>query len=306
MFKLPNRPPTLNSSEEEWADYAEYIALQKGKVSAMSLVKAPLLASDELDVLGVDDDTDYFKQKSEETISEIVRRRTICNELYPFSIDESTNLISYTPGHELGDIVYRYLLLATRNNMKNSRVYANIDGALLFERLCASVAKNYFGEFAEVEVMGTSKSNAGNFRDTLQNLTIKMREGGSIRLHPDLKPQDDKLDIVVWKGFSDNKTSQLIAFGQCKTGTSWRDHLSELQSDVFCKKWFTIQPVHTPLRLFFCAQYFPRDLWEGEVYSAGLLFDRFRIIDYLPDVIEDDLLEEMSIWTDAAFKNYNP
>jgi hypothetical protein len=96
----------------------------------------------------------------------------------------------------------------------------------------------------------------------------------------------------------------MIAFGQCKTGTSWQNMLSELNSEAFCKTWFSEQPVLTPIRMFFCSQYFPREIWRPRANEAGLVFDRFRIIDYLPTQLTNSLVNEMIEWCAAAENLY--
>ncbi len=307
MFKLPDRMPSLRSSVQDWADYAEYHAWKKEgePISLLHLVKTPLFISDEVDVKGVEDDTDRFTTKVDEIAGEIRYRIKICGGRYPFKLVNIDYGISYSPGVQSSNLIYRYLLMCTRLQMGRERIHAGVDGALLFERLSAVVAKAFFGEKSEVEVLGTSKVDVGGFREKLKGLVAMMKEGGDIHQNEGHKPQDEKVDIVVWKGFTDQLPSQMIAFGQCKTGTSWSDSLSDLDAEGFCKTWFTRQPVLTPVRLFFCAQYFPRDIWHVRANTAGLVFDRFRIIDYLPETLDEELLNDIRKWTNAAFSVYN-
>jgi hypothetical protein len=188
--------------------------------------------------------------------------------------------------------------------MGKDRIKNNVDGSLLFEHLCSIVAQNYFGPRAEVDILGTSKADVLSFRDKLREITRMLGEGGDIHENPGYKPQDDNVDVIVWKSFRDGQPSKMIAFGQCKTGTSWVEHLSELNTEAFCKTWFTRQPVLTPVRMFFTAQYFPRDIFIVRANEAGLVFDRFRILDYLPEGLEDDLLVKMQTWTEAIRAHY--
>lgn len=307
MFKLPDGIPSLRTSAQDWADYAEYHALnaQGSSISLLNLMKAPKMVSDEIEVNGIEDDSDRFTDKIDEISAEIRERGVICGRKYPFKLVNQDYCLIYSPEDGHTNLIYRYLLMCTRVKMSKNRIFSDIDGALLFEHLCAEVALNFFGERAEVEVFGTSKLNSGGFRSNLENLVARMREGGKIHTNEGHKPKDEKVDIVVWKGFSDRKASQMIAFGQCKTGTSWTDKLSELNTDSFCKTWFTFQPVLTPVRMFFCAQYFPNDIWRVRANTAGLVFDRFRIMDYLPEKIDVDLVGKIEKWTSTAFQSYN-
>ena len=51
--------------------------------------------------------------------------------------------------------------------MKRNRVHGGVDGTLLFERLCANVAKNYFGGNGQSFVFGTAKP--GNFETKVRD-----------------------------------------------------------------------------------------------------------------------------------------
>lgn len=304
MFKLPDGIPNLRSSAQDWADYAEFSILDTNKISLLDLIKTPLLVSDEIEVKGIEDDTDKLTNKADEIALEIRYRGSICKGLYPFYLTDNDYSLVYNPENTLADLIYRFLLLATRVNMSTHRIQANLDGALIFEELSAVIALNYFGDNAQVDILGTSKSQAGGFREKLRNVVTKMGEGGAIHQNEGHRPQDENVDLIVWKGFSDKLPSKMIAFGQCKTGTSWSDKLSELNTESFCKIWFTRQPVLTPVRLFFAAQYFPKHIWEVRAYEAGLVFDRFRIIDYLPKEVDEDLLIKVRAWVIAVTQLY--
>lgn len=306
MFKLPDGIPSFRNDAQDWADYVEYHAFLSGKVHLFSLTKPSRIVSDEEFVLGIDDETDKYQQKIDEIAAEIRRRMIIGESLYPFEMEDQDYSLRYNPDNVQSRVVYPYLLMATRAQMGNHRIQEGIDGTLLFEHLCALVAQNYFGHRAEVDILGTSKSERTSFREKLCQITHVLGEGGDIHENPGHKPQDDKVDVIVWKGFKDRQPSQIIAFGQCKTGTSWANQVSELNTEAFCKIWFTRQPVLTPVRLFFTAQYFPKELFRIKANEAGLVFDRYRILDYLPDLINKEIIGNMKKWTSAVIQYYNP
>jgi len=304
MFKLPNGIPNYRTSAQDWADFAEYHALLYGKINLYELSKSSRLISDEEMIIGIEDDTDRYLQKVDEISAEIKARMAVSTEHYPFILEDHDYSLHYKKVSEIGTIIYSYLLLATRSNMSKDRRKADIDGTLLFEHLCAAVAQNYLGFRSESRVFGTSKEESGDFRSRLREITVQLNEGGDIHENPGHRPQDEKVDIIIWKGFKDLQPSQLIAFGQCKTGTSWTQRISELNTESFCKTWFTRQPVLTPIRMFFTAQYFPREIFRVRANEAGLVFDRFRILDYLPNNIDDYLLHQMEEWTNAILLFY--
>jgi hypothetical protein len=300
MFKLPNGIPNIRTSAQDWADYAEYTAIKESRISLLDLIKKPLMISDETVVNGIEDDTDKFINKADEISAEINYRIKITKGNYPFKLLDHDYSLSHNKTEEDYYWVYKYLLFATRLDMTKQKVQSGIDGTQLFERLSAEIALSYFGANSYVDVLGTSKSNLGGFRQKLADIVSRLKEGGSIHQNEGYRPQDDKVDVIVWKGFTDKLSSQMIAFGQCKTGTTWRNNLSELDTEAFCDTWFSRQPVLRPLRMFFCAQYFPRDTWYPLAKSAGLVFDRFRIIDYLPQVLDQNLLGEIKEWASTA------
>lgn len=304
MFKLPNGIPSDRTSAQDWADYAEYHAIITGKVNLFSLTKPSRLVSDEDEILGTEDDSDKYLQKIDEIAAEINYRIQIGENLYPFQLEDNDYSLRHISKSEYSIVIYPYLLLATRANMSKDRIKVDIDGSLLFEQLCSIVAQNYFGSRTEVDILGTSKEDIKSFREKLRDITRLIGEGGDIIENPGHKPQDGKVDVIVWKGFRDRQPSKIIGFGQCKTGTSWIDKLNELNTDAFCKTWFTNHPVLTPVRMFFTAQDFPKETFRVRANEAGLVFDRFRILDYLPEELDQELLEKMLRWTEAIRVHY--
>lgn len=303
MFKIPNSIPTRSASAEEWADYMEYMALKnrnKSGISFLDQFRPAKVVSDEILVDGIEDENERYYYKLDDIASELRRRITFGGDRYPFELinkDYGLRFISKNNTHHL---IYRYLLLATRHNMKKSRVHDGIDGALLFEELCGVVAENYFGHPVNVRIFGTSNTSEGSFRARLQNVLDEIKEGGKIHTHNGYKPKDDKIDIILWKSFKDFKSSQLIAYAQCKTGTSWQDDLTSLNPVSFNSRWLPVQMVNMPLKIFFCTMYFPQETWQARAYDAGLIFDRFRILEFLPKSIEVALRTKIFRWTTAA------
>lgn len=307
-FKLPDGIPNWRSNAQDWADYAEFLALRREKISLFSICKDPMLVDDELEIDGVEDSTDKYIQKTDEIAAEIQLRMNHLGQRYPFVLLDNGYSLKVSDNQTLFSKVYKYLLLCTRIKMTgltgSNRIINNIDGALIFEHLCGEVAISFFGQNTELDVFGTSKSSPSNFASRLKCLIDRLGEGVNVKEYPGTRPQDDKVDLVVWKASSDRKSSKFIAFGQCKTGTSWINRLSELDPDNFCKKWFHNTPIVTPVKLFFCAQYFPRNEWDYYARTAGLIFDRFRIVEFLPENLPSDILEKIENWYSGAENQY--
>ncbi len=184
--------------------------------------------------------------------------------------------------------------------MRDNRIHADIDGALLFEELAAEVAREYLGARAESIVFGTAAGTT-TFSDKVNELCQQLKEGVRFVNRCEARPteNDGKLDVVVWKHFTDGLAGKIIAFGQCKTGTNYKNTLTQLQPDAFCKKWLHSSPAITPVRMFFISEALSRCHWQNTAYEAGVLFDRCRIVDFC-DCVREDVLRKLQMWTTAA------
>ena len=302
MFKWPGEPSPSDEAHE-LADYVELVAWRDGSMSAVALIR----------FLGRREDPDYSAGVPEEdeadtvvedAFGEIERRREACAGDYPFVLDDSGAIVQ-RQGHTGGQAdamhaIYKYLLLATRLDMKNDRRHGGHDGTKLLEELAAETARSYLGSRSESMVFGTAAS-AGGFPARVNELCSRMDEGGGFANHGSTasRQQDGKLDIVAWTPFSDRLPGQLIMFGQCKTGTHYKDQLAQLQPDAFCRKWLRTQPAVTPTRAFFLSEALPRSGWRDSAVDAGVLFDRCRMVDFARDA-SDRLLTRIRGWTKTA------
>ena len=299
MWKWPD-VPAPQSPVAELADFAELKCWQEDTASLLAL------SSD----LGKLDENEYAHGVPEEepnevsigaALEEVERRKEACRTGYPFVVGDEGNSLSPDPqAGSKESTIYKYMLLATRLNMKTCRRQAGIDGADLFEDLAAEAAQAYFGDRAEKYVFGTHQ-NPLSFRCRVEELCRLLGEGDGFRESdaPSGQVKDDKLDIVVWKHFADRLPGKVIAFGQCKTGTSFHDDLAQMRPDQFCGQWMQSTPAVEPLRLFLVAEAWPPHLLEQASRKAGVLFDRCRIVDFSSD-ISDEVMSRIEQWTAAA------
>ena len=285
--------PSVSSSSEELADWLELRALRSAdrNSSIQDLVRA-LRRSGTADALDINDDAeedDYASDprsekaqaKAEEAFSEVEDRHAVCalvsgSSVYPFEVNDGyLELRSSEDAH-----VYLFLLLLSVFGKDAGPTDAK--GEALFEDVCAEALRSYFGgdPDARATVFGFPRRLLpSGFRDAVDALCQQIGEGGGCRDRPRRKDQKDaKLDIVAWRDFADKRHGKLIGFGQCATGTHWRDKATELMPQQFCQMWLTDFPTVDPVRAFFIPFRLEQPLWFETCIKAGLVFDRCRIV----------------------------
>lgn len=307
MFKWPDIP-SERASAHEIADFVELNAWRDDGASATAMSQAitRIAEFDYSSDLPEEDEDWAMGQNLHDAYSEIEQRLIACGEAqgYPFKIATPENTLR-THSRESCNrhLVYQYLLLVTRLRRGGDYRFADISGTDIFEELCAQIAKSYLGNRADSFVFGTA--SRGNFREKVINLTRRVGEGAGAKDNILSSTRDGKLDVVAWKPFADQNAGKLILFAQCKTGTGYRDSVTQLQPDHFCKKYMLEQPAVVPMRTFFVSEALPRTgissrkKWYEIATDSGLLFDRCRIIDYC-DSLEDATVERIRKWTVAA------
>jgi hypothetical protein len=299
-FKLPSYP-SPQAPAHELADYAEFVALLKKTCSARDVESYLGRINDNAYNIGIMDSDSENELLSDEMMLELSFREKACGGGYPFGLSDSGTLLKNQfdesqPRHW----IYAYLLFATRLNMSSERQKAGINGTDLLERISACVLRQHLGgDRALSMVFGTSAG--GSFPDKINTLCRDILEGGSFA-HKDtghVHANDDGLDVVGWIPFSDQKSSKLSVFGQCKSGTSWDDVKTELQPNAFINRWMSRSFAIDPLRALFVSESVDNSNWFGTAVYTGLLFDRCRIVDFAGK-IDSSLAKDIVTWTKAA------
>lgn len=297
----------LNSHDTPYivADFLEFKCLQtESTVSSLNYRSLLSISDDEIDNEGIESSDDLSVDKLDEAIGECFNRSEACPNSYPFVTGRSSlELKTEVDWHK---DIYEFLLLTTRKNMQTQRVQAGYDGTELFEELCAEVVQEYYGCHAKCKVFGTAvdgsfdKKVKGLIKDLNLNATYRKPKGTTGH------EKDGGLDIVAWIPFTDKKDAQLIALGQCKTGTNWEGMLTELEPSTFFDCYISPAPcLKTVVKMFFVAESFGNYKWEYRYRSGGILFDRTRIMDYLPNQLKDGLLDKIQAWNHSAMEEEN-
>lgn len=295
MFNRPN-------SQDPAPIVADYIELQclltQTPVSSYSLRSLFSMSDDELDNDGVESSDDLSVDAIEDGIKECEQRASFCPARYPFKV--SANSLEAQADGGVNREIYQFLLLSTRLNMNEQKVQAGHDATKLFEELCAGVAAEYFGQHSKSMVFGTA--GAGGFQQKVENVIGKLNLTSSYKVPMGStgRQKDAAVDVVAWIPFADRKDSQMIAIGQCKTGTHWEGMLTATQPDVFFEAYFNGKPFADVVRMFFVSESYGLDRWEERSRKAGIMFDRTRIMEYVPANIDANLLSRITEWNNAA------
>lgn len=298
MFSRPNK----HDSSYLIADYIEFQCLMSGKAVSSYDLRALLSMSDDEDNNdGIDSSDDWSIDCLNEAVGICNSRFIVCGERYPFRADgNSLSMIAEPLWYQ---DIYVFLLFATRLNMNTQKVQGGEDATKLFELICSEVARGYLGGKAQSKVFGTGV--VGGFQQKVEKMLSDLhlpalyRQPAGSTGHQ----RDAHVDVVAWIPFSDNKDSQLIALGQCKTGTSWEGMIGELDpKDFFCC-FTTIPPYADVIKTFFLTESFGDYKWEERCRKAGILFDRTRIMEFLPNDFDSSLLERIKKWNTAAIDN---
>lgn len=307
-YKIINGLPSPRANSVELADFVEVECLKKQhlRMSFLDVVKS-LDTNDDYQENDVDEDggmrDSREERRVEEAFNEIEQRIKYCNNQYPFYFQN--NLLHFDQDYSDNKLVYIYLLLATRLKMGgefSEKIFNEIDGALLFEDVCQKILQSFWGNRSKTYLFGTAAQ--GGFGVKVEELIQNLHEGSAYKNRNEAVPDenDGGLDIVVWKGFSDERGSQLIGFAQCKTGTSWKEELGKTQPGNFIDKWFSDSAAHTPANIFMIS-----DILRHNFFSTALgyvFFDRCRIMDFLPVKIEENQIIKIKSWILGASEKY--
>jgi len=172
------------------------------------------------------------------------------------------------------------LIFALEGNPENS-----LASGVLFERITEQAIKN----FLKCNSLRTGFPNKTPVEDIARTINEKFNyEYPSYR-------QDRDLDIVAWKDFGDNRSSQIVLLTQCAAGHNWSSKLKDLNIDAWrnyihfaCKpiKAFSIPIIISD-----------KNILEEHSSDAGVILDRSRIYRNVINTIPpDNLRGELKTW----------
>lgn len=171
----------------------------------------------------------------------------------------------------------------------------------LFERTSAEAICNYLGGcvfvFGWPVLDDVQVQIAARVRQVADLMKERFVEAPAVRY------LDRGVDIIAWKPFPEpdatsNRTSQLIMLSQCAAGRHWRDKTRELPRASWTQyvHWATDPEVG-----FAVAAVIDDDVWHDVAREVeGVIFDRVRLINFLPNGVEDPgLRNDLDTWVGA-------
>src|SRR5437660_38573 len=182
--------PSHKAGAVRLADYLELLAL-----------RGPHYRASQTDLIACfdrreDEDEDEFERPVLQAFEELELRQQHLGRFarhYPFRL-ESTSIV-FRGSLTQHKLLYLFLLLTTRLNMRDDRRHAGFDGAALFEQLSCEIARNFWcgsrdgsDEMVDAFVFGTSRSTLepwdvenieqGSFGEAVEYLCTRLGEGG--------------------------------------------------------------------------------------------------------------------------------
>lgn len=307
----------------EIADFAELECLKRDDHNVSTTDISRILTRSSGDE---EDESDAADEANEqfiiEAFAECQDRLLHCGhnqKAYPFEVLHSGTLLQARDSGKGKYIsqraLYVFLLLSTRMNMNSERKQGSDDATKIFEELGKEVGVRLWGgpcESVHGLIFGTGGQTAhldddddfteGVFKAAVDKLCRELGEGHGFQCNPGarVRARDGKLDVVVWRRFTDGRAGQLIGFGQCKTGTHWKGDLTKLRlTGSFCKKWMQRSTAVDPVPLYFIADREDSRYWRDTCIDGGILMDRCRIVEYSVD-LPNPLLQRVRRWIGAA------
>ena len=274
-FPLPGTPTDVI----KLADWLEIYALisADGNSSRGDLERALKRASVFQTAHG--DEANDIEEVGAQVFLELEERAKAAGDAYPFELSGGLVRLRGKPNKFPA---YIFCLILSYFKWKATKGAA-VDPWRLFEELSCSAAGRYMqGDvFWLASRSGVSKSRRTGqptaFQQGVDGLCSALGEGQGFKKQPTLNRQDDKVDLVAWRGFADDRPSKLVMFGQCAAGENWSEKTAEMQPDVFWDQWMLDGKVSPLLRSFYIPHRIPRNAWEFRARSTGILFDRCRI-----------------------------
>jgi hypothetical protein len=213
---------------------------------------------------------------AQNVMDEFSSRQQLLGDAYPFDCDGYRLEIRNAEPHNTTYLFCLGLSLLPSAEIKNEQRDRQ------FETIVMNAAKRFFGADGirigapwYTEEFPTYGALLDKVIDLIPDLGEKLREvapGGG----------DGGWDVLIVKGFKDNKFPRLIALGNCATGRSdWTKKGFETSPSWFWD-FFSHKPHNVYLTFFAVPFVMDEDIRVKKHAPTNLTFDRFRICEFAP------------------------
>lgn len=173
----------------------------------------------------------------------------------------------------------------------------------LFERLIAICVGEYLGGESYVFGWPVLEDIPASIELRVKDVCVIIRE--KFAEAPQARYKDRGVDVISWKPFiesaSEHRSNQIIVLSQCAIGGDWRSKTGQIPLEAW-KQY--IHWANQPIKAFAVPMVIHDDLWHDISTEAGLLFDRIRIINYVPLPFPDaPLMDEIKVWIESEVEN---
>ena len=305
--------PSETSDYCKLADWVELktLCVKDRNVSLQDLI-AELRRSRSVDAVPEDESTLAKSHQSEElacaAFDEIGDRNEAAGTGYPFKVEEEYIQLKFENSEVLNSTYIFQLLVSflgvNINSGVDTKTKARVRPEREFEDISLDAAQGYFGRNehdGSYLFAFPRRTDEASFPTAVDELCLKLGEGGGVKpVSPAKDQKDAHLDLVVWHGFADHRSGQLIAFGQCASGRNWRSKLNELPvGDIWCRAWMKAPPAVSPIRMFFVPHRLTQKEWDTCAIRGGVPFDRCRIAHHTPK-IPSNVASNCAEWMEAV------
>jgi len=221
-----------------------------------------------------DNNDEAVEEKILEVFYEIELRSKAADTAYPFTLDYRRFGVIELRSEWVNYSAYTFCLCLSYFGW-DIRSTKTINAPKLFEQISCLAAQHYL--HGEAVGFGAPRTELpSGFASAIDKLSQLIGEGDGYSENPTLNRQDDRLDVVAWKDFTDKLPSKIIMFGQCAAGRNWQDKLSEMQPASFWNLWMRRSTSSPLLRSFFVPHRVEYSSWKYVTEYGGLFFDRCR------------------------------
>jgi hypothetical protein len=227
---------------------------------------------------------------SEDVFVELANRATGYGDRgYPFECDYAGRQLKF---RNVDPWPYVFLLALSYTNPKYKAAANLPTGGHMLEALSWVGMNRFVGqpapELANLSAchhFGTpSLSNLPNdFCDKIDHIAGEFKEGGKykqLKSGHRQKSGDDGVDVLLRRGFPDNRGAQLLIFGGCAGGENWSSTKHyEVDPDRWLERNFQekFSGLRGMARCYFIPRQIDSDGWLDISKAAGMIVDRCRL-----------------------------